>query len=167
LSEEKKDKREANFEIGPKLLELLAKLQRVELEDFEMEVENLELWLPSAAAMMIPPKAAVTPTPMPKVKPTRILEEEFIPPIEEYTGMVREVTLGATKSEGGSRGKTVTIGGATTPAFYIFEKPPKHPPVVALDTFDMKVPLPNLLKMPHQRKPRRPLRKFYKRWMFR
>ena len=147
MSEEKKDKREANFEIGPKLLELLAKLQRVELEDFEMEVENLELWLPSAAAMAIPPKAAVTPTPVPKVKPTRILEEEFIPPIEEYTGMVREVTLGATKSEGGSRGKTVTIGGATTPAFYIFEKPPKHPPVVALDTFDMKVPLPKAIRM--------------------
>ena len=55
--------------------------------------------------------------------------------------------LGATKKEGGTRGKSVVIGGETAPAFYTFEKPMPHPPVVAVDIFDMEDPLPKAVKM--------------------
>ena len=147
--EEKENKSgDVSLKLGPRLLELLAKLQQIELEDFEMEVKELELRL-TPAAIAAAPRAVAPPAPPapPKAKPTAIIEEEFVPPVEEYPGKVREVVLGATKSEGGTRGKKLIIGGADTPAFYIFEKPPAHPPVVSIDTFDMKVPLPKAIRM--------------------
>jgi acetyl-CoA decarbonylase/synthase complex subunit delta len=80
-------------------------------------------------------------------RPTEILEAEFVPPVETYPGRVVEVKLGATKGEGGTRGKSVVIGGETAPAFYSFERSTAHPPVVALDIFDTEVPLPKAVKM--------------------
>ncbi|MDH5390789.1 MAG: CO dehydrogenase/acetyl-CoA synthase subunit delta, partial [Candidatus Bathyarchaeota archaeon] len=82
-----------------------------------------------------------------KIKPTKIFEEEFIPPVETYPGKVVEVKLGSTKSEGGSRGRSVIIGGETAPAFYSFEKRMPHSPVIAVDVFDMKISLPRAVKM--------------------
>lgn len=82
-----------------------------------------------------------------KTKPARLIKAQFNPPVQAYKGRVVEVKLGATKSEGGSRGKHLIIGGETAPAFYTFEKPTPHPPVVAVDVFDMKVPLPRAVKM--------------------
>jgi len=134
------------LKLSPRLLELLAKLQEIELEDFEMDVGDLEIWIQPGAVATAPialPKAA----PLVKVKPTGIIEKEFVPPVETYLGKVVEVQLGATKSEGGTRGKSVTIGGETTPAFYTFERPTPHPPVIALDVFDMEVPLAKAVKM--------------------
>lgn len=130
------------------LLELLglAGKREIELEDVELSIG--ELILQSAATIVAPrvttPPAVLAP---PKVKPTAILEAPFTPFVQEYPGQVREVTLGATKSEGGSRGKTVVIGGAITPAFYLFEKAAPHPPVITVDTFDMQVRLPKAIRM--------------------
>jgi len=143
---EKKEESSLGLKLSPRLLELLAKLQEIELEDFEMEVGDLEIWLqPSAVAapVIAPPKFA----PPLKVKPTEIIETEFVPPVETYLGDVVEVKLGATKGEGGSRRKSITVGGETTPAFYTFERHMPHPPVIALDVFDMKVPLAKAVKM--------------------
>ncbi len=143
---EKKEETALGLKLDSRLLELLAKLQEVELEDFEMEVGDLEIWLqPGAvtAPVIAPPKVA----PPVKAKPAQIIEAEFIPPVETYPGRVVEVKLGATKSEGGTRGKTVVIGGETTPAFYTFERPTPHPPVISLDVFDMEVPLAKAVKM--------------------
>ena len=56
------------------------------------------------------------------------------------------MTLGATKAEGGSRSRTITIGGATTPAYADVLIPPVHPPAISLDVFDMKVALPKVLR---------------------
>ena len=145
---EKREKEEnvLGLKLNSRLLELLAKLQEVELEDFEMEVGDLEIWLQPgavAAPVLAPPKVA----PPVKAKPTRIIEAEFVPPVETYPGKVVEVKLGATKSEGGTRGKTVVIGGETTPALYTFERPTPHPPVISLDVFDMEVPLAKAVKM--------------------
>ena len=80
-------------------------------------------------------------------KPVNILKTEFLPPIESYSGKIVEVKLGATKSEGGSRGRSLVIGGETSPAFYSFETTLPHPPVLTLDVFDMKVPLSKAVKM--------------------
>jgi len=82
-----------------------------------------------------------------KAKPDELIETEFALPVESYPCKIVEVKLGATKSEGGTRGKTIIIGGETAPAFYTFEKPTPHPPVVALDVFDMEVSLPRAVKM--------------------
>jgi len=146
LAEKEKGERALGLKLSPRLTELLAKLQEVELEDFEMNVGDLEIWLqPGAvAAPIVAPPKVVPPT---KAKPTTILEAEFIPPVETYPGKIVEVKLGATKSEGGTRGKTVIIGGETTPAFYTFERPTPHPPVVTLDVFDIEVPLAKAVKM--------------------
>jgi len=147
LAEKKeKDENVLGLKLNSRLLELLAKLQEVELEDFEMEVGDLEIWLQPgavAAPMLAPPKVA----PPVKAKPTQIIEAEFVPPVETYPGKVVEVKLGATRSEGGTRGKTVVIGGETTPAFYTFERPTPHPPVISIDVFDMEVPLAKAVKM--------------------
>jgi len=55
---------------------------------------------------------------------------------EKWTGRVREVTLGATSAEGGTRGRTVTVGGETTLPFLHFEGAIPHPPVVAVEVSD-------------------------------
>jgi len=148
LGEEKGDEKEAAIKLAG-LLELLGITgkKEIELEDVDLSVRELVLQ-PSALAVP-PPKVIAAPVPPvpPKVKPTTILEAPFSPFVQEYPGQIREVTLGATRSEGGSRGKTVTIGSATSPAFYLFEKAPLHPPVIAVDTFDMKVRLPKAIRM--------------------
>jgi len=55
---------------------------------------------------------------------------------EKWTGAVKEVTIGATKEEGGTRRKTVTIGGTNTLPFMDFDGKPGHKPVIALDVYD-------------------------------
>lgn len=81
------------------------------------------------------------------MKPLKLTRAKFVQPTETYAGRIVEVKLGATKGEGGTRGKPVVIGGETSPAFYDFERPMPHRPVVAVDIFDMKVPLPRAVKM--------------------
>jgi len=82
-----------------------------------------------------------------KVKPSRIAQADFVPPIETYQGEICEVQLGATKSEGGTRGKSLIVGGEKSPAYYSFENPTPHPPVISLDVFDMRIPLAKAVKM--------------------
>ncbi len=49
-------------------------------------------------------------------------------PLEKWGGKVREITLGATKAEGGTRSRTVTVGGETTLPFLHFEGQAKDSP---------------------------------------
>jgi len=148
LSEKEKDKEEnpLGVKLSPRLTELLAKLQEIELDDFEMEVGNLEISIQPGAAVsrVIAQPKMLAPA---RIKPQTIVQTEFIPPVKTYPGQIVEVKLGATKKEGGTRGKCVVIGGETAPAFYGFERPMPHPPAVTLDIFDMEVPLPKAVKM--------------------
>lgn len=57
-------------------------------------------------------------------------------PKEKWTGSVVEVTLGATEAEGGTRTKTVTVGGETTFPFLYFEGEMPHPPAIAIEIQD-------------------------------
>jgi acetyl-CoA decarbonylase/synthase complex subunit delta len=50
---------------------------------------------------------------------------------EKWIHKINEVTLGATAGEGGTRGKTVTVGGQTTLPFLSFEGDVPNKPVVA------------------------------------
>jgi acetyl-CoA decarbonylase/synthase complex subunit delta len=57
---------------------------------------------------------------------------------EKWTGRVREVTLGATAAEGGTRTTTVTVGGQTAMPFLTFEGEVPHRPVIAVEIQDRK-----------------------------
>ena len=57
-------------------------------------------------------------------------------PKEKWTGSIREVTLGATSDEGGTRSRKVTVGGETTLPFLHFEGQIPHPPVIAVEVQD-------------------------------
>ncbi len=57
-------------------------------------------------------------------------------PKDQWPGSVREITLGATAAQGGTRSRVVTIGGQKSLPFMHFENPTPHPPVVALEIKD-------------------------------
>jgi acetyl-CoA decarbonylase/synthase complex subunit delta len=57
-------------------------------------------------------------------------------PKEKWAGKVREITLGATAAQGGTRAKTVTVGGEATLPFLQFEGAIPHPPVIAIEIQD-------------------------------
>jgi acetyl-CoA decarbonylase/synthase complex subunit delta len=59
-------------------------------------------------------------------------------PKEKWSGKVREITLGATAADGGTRAKTVTVGGETTLPYLHFEGEIPHPPVIAIEVQDRK-----------------------------
>jgi len=93
-------------------------------------------------------QAAAIPPMAPVPKPTKLIPAKVTIPKGEYLGQVVEVRLGATKAEGGTRSKSYTIGGERAPAFYNFQAPPPHKPIIALDVFDWpKVRLSKAVKM--------------------
>ena len=57
---------------------------------------------------------------------------------EKWTGKVREITIGATKEQGGTRKKTITVGGETAMPFMGFEGDFPHPTVIALEIKDRR-----------------------------
>ncbi|MEW5865501.1 MAG: CO dehydrogenase/acetyl-CoA synthase subunit delta [Bacillota bacterium] len=55
---------------------------------------------------------------------------------ENWTGKVREVTIGATRDRGGTRTGSVTVGGETGLPFLHFEGITPNPPRIALEVWD-------------------------------
>jgi len=147
LADKKKDENAVGLSLSSDLLDLLAKFKEIELEDFELTAGDLELWLESGGVLpRLIPQVKVGPQPK-AGKPTSLLAAQFAPPIDTYPGKITEVKLGGTRGEGGTRGRSVVIGGETSPAYYSFERPMPHPPVITLDVFDMEVPLSKAVKM--------------------
>ncbi len=54
------------------------------------------------------------------------------------SGTIREVTIGATADEGGTRDRTLTIGGATSMPFLHFEGEVKNSPVIGVEICDVE-----------------------------
>ena len=54
-------------------------------------------------------------------------------PKDKWPGSVRKIIIGATAAEGGTRAKSVTIGGQTTLPYMQFEAPTPNTPVVAIE----------------------------------
>jgi acetyl-CoA decarbonylase/synthase complex subunit delta len=54
-------------------------------------------------------------------------------PKDKWPGTVQTVTLGATAAEGGTRARSIVVGGHATMPFMHFEAPLAHPPVVAIE----------------------------------
>ncbi|NHI90749.1 MAG: CO dehydrogenase/acetyl-CoA synthase subunit delta [Candidatus Thorarchaeota archaeon] len=112
------------------------------LENVTIELDELRLALRPMVQQMA--KAAARPA---LEIPKSLIPASFKPPLGKYTRSIQEITLGATKKDGGSRGSTVTIGGHTAPAWDLFQAPPKHPPIIAADVFDMPISLAHAVKM--------------------
>lgn len=56
---------------------------------------------------------------------------------DKWSSGVNEITLGATKDKGGTRTKTITIGGSKCVPFMDFEGNPGHKPIIAMDVCDV------------------------------
>ena len=65
---------------------------------------------------------------------------------EKWTAAINSVTIGATKDQGGTRSKTVTIGGQTTMPFLTFEGDIPNKPVIAGYISDIVPDWPDVLK---------------------
>lgn len=127
-----------------RVLKLLEEYEEIELEGITIDAGDLEIAF--RPAISAPPVLAPPAVPALPPKPTSIMEVEFYPPIREYPGSITEVTLGATSADGGTRRKTITIGGEKVLPLHFFEGAQPHPPVVAGDVFDMPIPLPGPVK---------------------
>ncbi len=66
-------------------------------------------------------------------------------PKEEWSGKIREVTLGKGEEEGGSR-NTVTIGGQTGLPFLSFENESPHRPAIAGEVLDKLKDFPDVVR---------------------
>lgn len=114
------------------LLKLLENTDTIELNEFRMDFEELELNIMPAIQQVV--QTAQNQAQQAAIVREAILAEEFKPPIHDYPGEVAEVQLGA-----GTR-KPVFLGGQK--ALYRFEEPQPNPPVVTFDVFD--IPMPGL-----------------------
>ena len=65
---------------------------------------------------------------------------------ESWKNTINEVTIGATKEEGGTRGKTITLGGQSTLPFLSFEGDLPNKPVIAGYVADVVPDWPDVLK---------------------
>jgi acetyl-CoA synthase len=90
---------------------------------------------PPAREEVVAPPLKVRPVPPPW---TPAKETSVALLKEQWTGQVREVTLGATAAEGGTRAGTVTVGGETTLPFLHFEGEIRHRPVVAIEIMNRR-----------------------------
>jgi len=131
--------------LAPQFRDMLNGVHQLELKNFSMEIGDLDLFIPTSGFATQASPAHITAPPVPE-KPSELIRESYVPAGFEFPGAIREVTLGATKSGGGSRGKTVTIGGARAPAYSDLNHLPVHPPAISLDVFDMNVSLPKVLR---------------------
>jgi acetyl-CoA decarbonylase/synthase complex subunit delta len=114
------------------LLKLLENTDTIELNEFRMDFEELELNIMPAIQQVV--QTAQKQAQQAEIVREAILAEEFKPPIHNYPGEVAEVQLGA-----GTR-RPVFLGGQK--ALYRFEEPQPNPPVVTFDVFD--IPMPGL-----------------------
>jgi acetyl-CoA decarbonylase/synthase complex subunit delta len=115
------------------LIAALAELGGVEgLEDFQLPA--------------VPAAPAAAPSAEPKSAPAPVIADQPWLPSgskvklakESWDGVVREITLGATAAEGGTRSHTVTIGGSTAMPYMHFEGQTPHKPVIAIELFSRK-----------------------------
>ena len=112
------------------------------------------------AEVPVVPTPPVAPPPPPPVEPVAPPVEEAPPVVErvrpvvppwsedkettvevlkeKWSGRVREVTLGATPAEGGTRSHTVTVGGQTAMPFLYIEGEFPHRPVIAIEIQDRR-----------------------------
>jgi len=126
--------------IESRITDAILKYGELEFHDVEIEAEELEIVL---QPMM---HRVVVPVIEKKVK--ELIKVSFKEPKIEMPGKIVEVKIGATKSEGGTRDRVLIIGGETLPPYYYIlgKEVMPHPPIIGADVFDMKIPLPRVVR---------------------
>ncbi len=119
------------------IIRSLVDIDSIELENVKMDVE--EFIIEAKQAVMMP----VLQHQIAQAQAIEKIEEHKEPyrldlPINEYRGEIAEITLGATRAHGGTRGKEVKIGGQKS--LYYFEGGWMNKPVVSFDVFDISQP---------------------------
>lgn len=138
-----KAKEDPANELVRKILDLVENYGEIEIENVELTAEELSLIIqPVVQAAVRRAEAAM------KVeeKPPELLKTTFTPYLERFPGQIVEVQIGAMRSEGGTRGKVVKIGGERTMPFYSFEATNPNKPAFAMDVFDMPITLTKPVK---------------------
>ncbi len=69
----------------------------------------------------------------------------FDRPLEKYPGRIREVAIGATSAEGGTRSKRLVVGGSNGLQMHKFESEMPHRPLIAMDVVDTARVIPEQL----------------------
>ncbi|MDD1724040.1 MAG: CO dehydrogenase/acetyl-CoA synthase subunit delta [Methanospirillum sp.] len=134
--------------LGPGIADLLSG-REIELEHVTLEFSELELQIPLSVPLPVQNPGIVSGTHPPSFTgkiPDSLISETFFAEPETYSSRIREVTIGGTRSEGGSRGRSITVGGSSSLPFSQPEHPPAHPPVISLDVFDTKISMPKVLR---------------------
>ena len=105
-------------------------------------VEGLEIPTMPAGPAVVPTTPAAAPAapkaPMISDKPWLLSDGKTKVTKEAWDGVVREITLGATAEQGGTRSHTVTLGGSTAMPYMHFEGQTPHKPVIAIEIFSRK-----------------------------
>ncbi|MEN4006653.1 MAG: CO dehydrogenase/acetyl-CoA synthase subunit delta [Methanobacteriaceae archaeon] len=123
-----------------KLINALEEAGEIEIKGLDLKAEEIELSINLQSIMpMIKKIEEVTKTKVPDFKD---LIYEKVP--VEYKSKINTVQIGNTKSEGGTRGSSVIIGGDTCMPF---EAGPPTRPIVAFDVFDMRLNLPKAITL--------------------
>jgi acetyl-CoA decarbonylase/synthase complex subunit delta len=123
---------------------------KLSLEPLTPGAQKVEFLLESTPYGVRLVAPAIPPPAVPVEKPKEFINLKFEYPVVKYSGEIVEVTIGALKGQGGSRGKIIKIGGDKAPPFYLFESKPLNRPVVALDVFDTPPPLAGPVRRAYQ-----------------
>jgi acetyl-CoA decarbonylase/synthase complex subunit delta len=128
---------------------ILEKYDVLELQDVTIK-GDVELELGGSPGVALPPALihalqSLTGVQLPPAHEEKeigeLLPARFEAAKAEWAGKIEEVTIGATSAEGGTRERTVTIGGERSLPFYNFDFEMPHKPVISLDCFDMPISL--------------------------
>ncbi len=113
------------------------------INEINLAMQHLMKALSMLGAAPVTPSLPSAPVPH---REFRLLEEKFEPLPVKYSGTIQEVQLGAKRSEGGSRGSVVKLGGERSLPFYLFDSPQPNLPAIAIDVFDRPIPLPKAVR---------------------
>lgn len=92
-------------------------------------------------------QAAVPEMPEPAVKKLdQLVRGEFEVSTKDWPNQIEEVVLGATSSDGGTRGHTITLGGEEAQPYYSFDSKLPNRNYVTIDIFDMPITLASAVK---------------------
>jgi acetyl-CoA decarbonylase/synthase complex subunit delta len=119
---------------------------RISLEPEIPGQQRTEFLVPIIPAPTVQRPPAPTPVSPAVPRVAELIKSDFSFPTFQYPGSIAEVQIGATRGEGGSRGRTYRIGGEKSLPFWRFDGIASHLPVVALDTFDLAPPLARPVK---------------------
>ncbi len=146
MDKKKDENKEFIDNIINRIMESLSKYGEVILEDVTISVDEMEIIVqPMVQQVLVPAIEKIVEKAVPQM--ARISFEE--PHVEEFTGRIVEVRIGATRADGGTRDRVLIVGGETLPAFFYLSGKAvmPHPPVLTGDVFDMKISLPRAVRL--------------------